>query len=249
MLGPNGAGKSTLAGVVAGLVRPDGGSVLIDGVASSAPRARQQLGYLAELFRFPDWLTPVDLLKVHQDLAGSRGGRDERVALLAAVELTEVRDRRIATLSKGMQQRLGLAQALVGRPRLLLLDEPTSALDPVGRRLVRDLLAELRARGTGVLLSSHLLTEVEATCDRVVLVRDGRVIREGATAMLRRPRGVKVLTASGPRWSEGAGREDVPRLVRELVERGEDVLDVTVEAPTLEDVYLDEMRGAGPGGP
>ncbi len=246
LLGPNGAGKSTLAGAVCGLVRPDDGETLIDGVSSRAPRARRRLGYLAELFRFPDWLTPSDLLRLHQDLAGSRGGRAERNELLAAVELDHVGHRRIATLSKGMQQRLGLAQALVGRPRLVLLDEPTSALDPVGRLLVRELLAKLRSDGVGVLLNSHLLTEVEATCSRIVVLRDGQIVHEGATEDLPGARGVTIHTRSGPRSFAGASRDDVPGLIRDLIGQGEDVYDVTVEAPTLEDVYLDAMRTRPP---
>ena len=124
-------------------------------------------------------------------------------------------------MSKGMQQRLGIAQALVGSPRLLLLDEPTSALDPAGRRVVRRLLDEVRSRGVSVLLSSHLLGEVELVCDRVAILVTGEIIERGTPAELARPRGVEVETAAGLRLYEGAGREQVPEIVAGLVAAGE----------------------------
>jgi len=150
---------------------------------------------------------------------------------------------KVEAMSKGMQQRLGIAQALVGSPRLLMLDEPTSALDPVGRRVVRDLLNELRSRGVAVLLNSHLLSEVELVCDRVAIMLEGRVVQQGAPDELGRPRGVEVVTASGTRCFEGAGRDDTPRIVAELVGAGEKVYGVTVLASTLEDTYLEAVEG------
>ncbi|HEX6602841.1 MAG TPA: ABC transporter ATP-binding protein, partial [Solirubrobacterales bacterium] len=158
LLGPNGAGKSTLTKIACGLVRPSGGGVEVLGRPAGSPAARAALGYLAELFRFPGWCTADELLRVHQRLAGSTGGEAERRELLGLVELSDAAGKRIEAMSKGMQQRLGVAQALVGSPRLLLLDEPTSALDPVGRRIVRELLEELRRREVAVLLNSHLLS-------------------------------------------------------------------------------------------
>jgi ABC-2 type transport system ATP-binding protein len=146
-------------------------------------------------------------------------------------------------MSKGMQQRLGLAQALVGSPRLLLLDEPTSALDPVGRRLIRDVLAEQRSRGVTVLLNSHLLSEVELVCDRVVIIRAGEVVTEGAPHDLARPRGVQVETDTGRRLIADAGRDDVPELVAQLVAAGERVYEVTPLQSTLEEVYLEAVAG------
>jgi ABC-2 type transport system ATP-binding protein len=142
-------------------------------------------------------------------------------------------------MSKGMQQRLGIAQALVGSPRLLLLDEPTSALDPAGRRVVRGLLEELRRRGTSVLLNSHLLSEVELVCDHVVIVDHGRVVAAGTPDQLRRQGGVEVETAGGVRRFADARREDVPRIVRELVAAGEEIYEVRVVASSLEDIYLE----------
>src|SRR5579864_6608863 len=137
LLGPNGAGKSTLVKIAVGLVRPTGGTAEVAGARAGSHAARAALGYLAELFRFPGWYTANEVLELHQRLAGSRGGGAERARLLELVALGEAADRRVEGMSKGMQQRLGLAQALVGEPAVLILDEPTSALDPVGRRTVR----------------------------------------------------------------------------------------------------------------
>jgi ABC-2 type transport system ATP-binding protein len=146
-------------------------------------------------------------------------------------------------MSKGMQQRLGIAQALVGSPRLLLLDEPTSALDPVGRRTVRELLETLRSRGISVLLNSHLLSEVELVCDRVAIIASGSLRAEGRPAELVRPRGVEVQTDSGTRVIADATREDAPRIVADLVAAGERVYEVRPLSSTLEDVYLEAVMG------
>jgi ABC-2 type transport system ATP-binding protein len=243
LLGPNGAGKSTLVKIACGLVRPSAGSMEVLGVPAGSIEARRGIGYLAELFRFPGWLSADELLSLHQRLAGSGGGEAERAELLAIVGLADARAVKVEAMSKGMQQRLGIAQALVGSPRLLLLDEPTSALDPVGRRIVRDLLQELRSRGVAVLLNSHLLSEVELVCDRVAIMLDGRIVQQGAPAELSRPRGVEVETAAGTRLYEGAGREDVPRIVAEQVHAGGEVYGVRVLSSTLEDTYLEAVGG------
>jgi ABC-2 type transport system ATP-binding protein len=142
-----------------------------------------------------------------------------------------------------MQQRLGIAQALVGAPRLLLLDEPTSALDPAGRHTVRELLRELRARGIAVLLNTHLLSEVEHVCDRVAIVDHGAIVAAGAPADLVRPRGVEVRTAADVKSFPHAARDDVPRIVADLVAAGEKVYEVRMLRSTLEDVYLDAVAG------
>jgi ABC-2 type transport system ATP-binding protein len=239
LLGPNGAGKSTLVKIACGLVRASAGSIEVCGAPAGSPPARRSLGYLAELFRFPSWMSADELLTLHQRLAGSPGGAAERAELLELVGLPDARGTRVAAMSKGMQQRLGLAQSLVGAPRLLLLDEPTSALDPAGRRVVRGLLEELRSRGTSVLLNSHLLSEVELVCDHVVIVDHGCVVAAGTPDQLRRQGGVEVETATGRRRFEDARREDVPRIVRELVAAGEEIYDVRIVASSLEDVYLE----------
>ena len=238
LLGPNGAGKSTLVKIACGLARPSAGTVTIYGVPAGSSTARASLGYLAELFRFPGWYSADELLTLHQRLAGSRGGERERAELLELVGLTEARRRKVDAMSKGMQQRLGIAQALVSAPRLLLLDEPTSALDPAGRRTVRALLEELRRRGVSVLLNSHLLSEVELVCDRVVILANGRVVTAGRPADLARPRGVEVETADGVRVFPDAGRDDAPGIVAELVARGQRVYAVRVLSTTLEETYL-----------
>ena len=249
LLGPNGAGKSTLVKIACGLVRPSAGSATVLGAPAGSAAAQRALGYLAELFRFPDWCTAEELLELHQRLAGSDGGAAERRDLLGQVGLADVPTRRIGTMSKGMQQRLGLAQALIGEPRLLLLDEPTSALDPAGRRDVRALLEGLRERGVAVLLNSHLLSEVELVCDRVAIIARGRLVAAGTPAELARAGGVEVETAAGRRVLAQARREDVPRIVRELVEAGEEVYGVRVLTSTLEDAYLEAVAGADGAGP
>jgi ABC-2 type transport system ATP-binding protein len=241
LLGPNGAGKSTLAKIACGLVRPTGGSAEVAGHPAGSSEARARIGYLAELFRFPGWITADELLRLHQRLARSEGGAAERSDLLELVGLSDAAGKRAGKMSKGMQQRLGIAQALVGRPNLLLLDEPTSALDPAGRKVVRELLAEVRGRGVSVLLSSHLLSEVELVSDQVVILVEGEVVERGTSAELRRPRGVQVETAGGMRLFEGAGKDDAPRIVAELVQAGEGIYSVEVLSSTLEDAYLEAV--------
>ena len=243
LLGPNGAGKSTLVKIACGLVRASGGTAQVRGAAAGSLDARRSLGYLAELFRFPGWYSADELLELHQRLAGSAGGAAERTELLELVGLADARTRRVEQMSKGMQQRLGIAQALVGAPPLLLLDEPTSALDPVGRRTVRELLEELRRRGISVLLNSHLLSEIELVCDRVVILLHGRVVAEGSPAELGRARGVEIETEEGTRLFEGATRDDAPRLVAELVAAGHQVYSVRALTSTLEETYLEAVGG------
>jgi len=238
LLGPNGAGKSTLTKIACGLVRPTSGRVTVLGRPAGSTDARARTGYLAELFRFPGWASAEEVLELHQRLARSGGGASERRELLALVGLAEAAQRRVEAMSKGMQQRLGIAQALVGEPGLVLLDEPSSALDPAGRRTVRELLEGLRGRGVAVLLNSHLLSEVELVCDRVVIVDRGRTIAEGAPHDLATAGGVEVETAAGMRRFPDAGREEVPALVARLVAEGAEIYGVRVVTGTLEDAYL-----------
>ena len=243
LLGPNGAGKSTLVKIGCGLVRPTSGYAEVCGAPAGSLEARSAMGYLAELFRFPGWYSADEVLELHQRLANSSGEEAERTELLGLVGLLDARGRRVEDMSKGMQQRLGIAQALVGTPRMLFLDEPTSALDPAGRRTVRGLLEELRRRGVAVLLNSHLLSEVELVCDRVVILDRGVVVTAGRTDELAKPRGVEIEVDGAVRNYEGAGREDVPRIVRELVAAGESVYGVRVLTSTLEEIYLEAVEG------
>jgi ABC-2 type transport system ATP-binding protein len=243
LLGPNGAGKSTLVKIACGLVRPSEGGARVLGEPAGSAAARAALGYLAELFRFPGWLRADEVLVLHQRLSGSDGGAAERSELLALVGLEDAAAVRVEAMSKGMQQRLGIAQALVGSPGLLMLDEPTSALDPVGRRIVRDLLLELKRRGVAVLLNSHLLSEVERVCDRVAILVNGRIAAQGAPGELAQARGVEVDLDAGTRSFPEAAREQVPEIVAGLVAAGERVYGVRVLSSTLEDTYLEAVGG------
>jgi ABC-2 type transport system ATP-binding protein len=238
-VGANGAGKSTLMKIACGLVRPSTGTARIFGAHSDTREARRTLGYLAELFRFPGWCTASEVLALHQRLSGSPGGAPERDELLELVGLRDAANRRVEEMSKGMQQRLGIAQALVGAPRLLLLDEPTSALDPAGRRSIRTLLLKLRARGIAVLLNSHLLGDVERVCDQVVILAGGKVVTAGRPDELTTRRGVEIQTGTGTRRFPDARRDDVPRIVAQLVSAGVEIYEVTVIRSTLEDTYLE----------
>jgi ABC-2 type transport system ATP-binding protein len=243
LLGPNGAGKSTLVKIACGLIRPSKGRAELFGAPAGSPAARAALGYLAELFRFPGWYSADEVLRLHQRLVSSAGGEKERTDLLELVGLAQARKVRVDEMSKGMQQRLGIAQALVGSPPVLLLDEPTSALDPAGRRTVRALLEELRGREIGVLLNSHLLSEVELVCDRVVILSRGRVVAAGRPEDLSRPRGVEIETEDGVRLFAEAGRDDVPALVERLVRDGRRIYGVRVLATSLEEEYLEAVGG------
>src|SRR5687767_9527527 len=184
LLGPNGAGKTSVIKMLLGLVRPDAGEVLLLGRRSSDPRSRSAVGYLPELFRYQPWLSAAEVLDLHVRLARVPVPAAERQECLALVGLADRAGDRVGGFSKGMQQRLGLAVALVARPELVVLDEPTSALDPLGRVDVRDLVLSLKSRGVAVLLNSHLIGEVERVCDRVVILDKGRVAASGTLAEL-----------------------------------------------------------------
>src|SRR5262245_9352336 len=177
-LGPNGAGKTTSLKLLLGLIEPTAGGGTVLGAGLGERRARERVGFLPEHFRFHDCLSGRELLRMHGRLFGLRGSALEtRIdRLLGRVALTDAADRQLRTYSKGMMQRAGLAQALINEPDVVFLDEPTSGLDPLGRVLVRGVIDELRERGTTVFLNSHLLGEVEATCDRVVFFKRGRVV-------------------------------------------------------------------------
>lgn len=248
LLGPNGAGKSTFVKIVCGLVRPSGGTATIDGKPVGTRAAQASLGYLAELFRYQPWATADALLTTHQRLAASSGGASERKELLDLVGLGDAAAVKVSAMSKGMQQRLGLAQALIGRPPLVLLDEPTSALDPVGRALVRDVLGEMRGRGQSVLLSSHLLSEVEQVADRVAIIARGRVIAEGAPSALASRGGVEFELESGVVRLPELPREAIPAEVDRLVAAGERIFGVRELRGTLEEAYLRAVDEHGGGG-
>ncbi|MGZ8437029.1 MAG: ABC transporter ATP-binding protein [Candidatus Limnocylindrales bacterium] len=182
LLGPNGAGKTTAIKLVLGLVSPTRGTGHVLGAPIGDRAARARIGYLPELFRYQPWLRAREVLALHAELAGVARGRRAAAAdeALHRVGLTDRADDPVSGFSKGMQQRLGLGVALLGEPELILLDEPTSALDPVGRTDVRAIVRSARDRGATVILNSHLLTEVERVCDRVVILHRGRAIASGS---------------------------------------------------------------------
>jgi ABC-2 type transport system ATP-binding protein len=205
-LGPNGAGKTTSLKLLLGLVAPTSGRGVLLGAPLGDRATRGRIGFLPEHFRFHDCLTGRELLRVHGWLHGLRGrALEEKIdELLVRVDLVEAEERPLREYSKGMVQRAGLAQALINEPDVVFLDEPTSGLDPLGRLLVRDVIEDLRERGTTVFLNSHLLGEVEATCDRVVFVKNGRTIGELALRQTVSPdgeRGVKLYSLGGRRRS------------------------------------------------
>jgi ABC-2 type transport system ATP-binding protein len=183
LLGPNGAGKSTLVKIAVGLVRQTKGEAEVAGARAGSRTARASLGYLAELFRFPGWCSADELLRLHQRLSGSAGGAAERAELLGMVGLGDVAAKLVEAMSKGMQQRLGIAQALVGAPELLLLDEPTSALD-LGRRMdALELIDEVRREQSLTVLSAiHDLTLAGQFADRLLLLSGGQVAATGEPA-------------------------------------------------------------------
>jgi ABC-2 type transport system ATP-binding protein len=268
LLGPNGAGKTSVIKMMLGLVRPDAGEVMLLGAPADQPRARARVGYLPELFRYQPWLTAAEVLALHVRLAGASVPDPERRDVLALVGLAERAGDRVGGFSKGMQQRLGLAVALVARPEFVVLDEPTSALDPLGRADVRDILLSLRARGVAVLLNSHLIGEVERVCDRVVILDKGRVAASGTLAELLGRRELRLrldgvtpaasarLNALGSFTRSGevftvpldadADAGTVPDLVGDLVRLGVRVHSVEPAQVTLEERLLDILRhGAG----
>jgi ABC-2 type transport system ATP-binding protein len=177
LLGHNGAGKTTTLKAILGLIRPDAGTITIDGIPATRPEARRSVGYLPETPYFHENLSATELLEFYAKLLGlPRATRSERIAhCLEQVAMADEAGRRLRDCSKGMRQRIGLAQALLGEPELLILDEPQSGLDPLGRRQVRDLLLAEKSRGTTIVFSSHIVPDVEAVADRVAMIRNGRL--------------------------------------------------------------------------
>lgn len=264
-LGPNGAGKTTAVKLLLGLARPTSGEGWLLGTPIGDRGTRRRIGYLPELFRYQAWLTANEVLALHCELARLPRPAWEReiVDALDTVGLAERGRDRVQTFSKGMQQRLGLGVALIGRPELIFLDEPTSALDPVGRHDVRELIRGLKARGTTVFLNSHLLTEVEQVCDRVAVVDHGRVVALGTLDELLTHGTVRLrLTGLSPLERASLGRfgnvddegewltlrglklERVPEVVAVAVQMGGQVHAVEPRQQSLEDRFLELLRDA-----
>jgi ABC-2 type transport system ATP-binding protein len=262
LLGPNGAGKTSVIKMLLGLVRPDAGEVMLLGRPATDPLARTGVGYLPELFRYQPWLSAAEVLDLHVRLARLRVPAAERRNCLALVGLADRTDDRVGGFSKGMQQRLGLAVALVARPELVVLDEPTSALDPLGRVDVRDLVLSLKARGVGVLLNSHLIGEVELVCDRVLILDEGRVAASGTLDELLGQQEVRLhldgvdaraearlgpsLSRTGDWFTVAVPPDDagtaIPDLVRDLVGLGVRVHAVEPGRISLEERLLGILR-------
>jgi ABC-2 type transport system ATP-binding protein len=269
LLGPNGAGKTTVIKMLLGLARPDAGEVMLLGRPAADPAARARVGYLPELFRYQPWLTAAEVLSLHVRLSGVDVPPQHQRDCLALVGLADRAGDRMSDFSKGMQQRLGLAVALVARPELVVLDEPTSALDPLGRVDVRDIVLSLKSRGVAVLLNSHLIGEVERVCDRVVILDQGRVAASGTLTELLGQREVRLhltgvgsavearLAASGAVEREGdwftvllPATDDamaVPTLVRDLAAADVRIHAVQPGRISLEERLLGILR-AGRGG-
>jgi ABC-2 type transport system ATP-binding protein len=259
-LGPNGAGKTTSLKMLLGLIEPTAGGGTMLGKPIGDRKTRAKVGFLPEHFRFQDWLTGRELLHYHGRLYGLSGRALQARAdeLLARVDLLDAADRPIKGYSKGMTQRIGIAQALLNEPHIVFLDEPTSGLDPLGRLLVRDLIRELKTRGTSVFLNSHLLGEVEATCDRVVFVKQGRVVHEmdmatrvegfevelrvsGATPELLAAHGTVLAHENGTARLRVADDEALPQLAEALVRGGARLYSMTAHRRSLEETFLSVM--------
>jgi len=272
-LGPNGAGKTTAVKLLTGLARPTAGGGQLLGRPLGDREARRKLGFLPELFRFHDWLSATELLDLHGGLLDMPlAARRQRIPeVLALVGLADRVGDRIGTFSKGMQQRLGLAQALLNEPDLVILDEPTSALDPIGRRDVRAIIQHLKQRGVTVFLNSHLLSEIELVCDRVAIVDHGRVVQQGRLDDLLgrghelelRLTGLNhdVLAALPPAWNvqtcELGEQEqrlvlavghasDAVEVTRFLVAQSVGLLELRPRRTSLEDLFLQWVDGARP---
>ncbi len=268
-LGPNGAGKSTSIKMLLGLVSPSGGEAYVLGAPAGDVKIRRKVGFLPEDFRFYQWLTATELLEFHGRLCGMDAGRlRERVPYLVdLVGLAPHRGKRLQGFSKGMLQRIGLAQALVHDPEVIFLDEPTSGLDPMGRRLVRDIIRAQRDRGATVFLNSHILSEIEITCDQVAFIRDGEIVttrdlrswhEEKVRVRVRARKLSPQIVAGLAQWATcnpvdgesltltAASREALPEILGYLVQSGSAPFEFTPQRISLEDLFMEivgEDRG------
>jgi len=260
-LGPNGAGKTTSVKMLLDLVSPSGGEGFLFGVPLTDSTIRKRIGFLPEHFRFHDWLKAEEFLALHADLyhIPKVNARKRISELLDLVGLTPHSQKKLREFSKGMLQRIGLAQALLNHPELVILDEPTSGLDPVGRRLVRDIIHDLREKGTTVFLNSHLLSEVEVTCDRVAFIKRGEVIQisslqslvEGETSVEVRAEPLLPEIVNGlTKWSQNVrvdgghlfftldSEKNIPEINQYLVEHGVEVFSIHPQHVSLEDLFI-----------
>ena len=269
-LGPNGAGKTTSVKMLMGLISATSGAATLLDRPLGDLRARERIGFLPEHFRFHEWLRAAEFLELHGRLFGmSRSEAVEVIPdLLELVGLGKRANTKLSAFSKGMLQRIGLAQALINEPDLVFLDEPTSGLDPLGRRLVRDIIGDLKSEGITVFLNSHLLSEIELTCDRVAFIRHGEILRVASLAELEQE-AVEITIrvgqptaelisnlaqfGDGARLDESSGRihmtvsseDEIPEIVSWLVEGGNNIYELSPQRLSLEERFLqiigDEM--------
>lgn len=267
-LGPNGAGKTTAVKMLLGLISPTSGNGEVLGAPLGDYRSREKVGFLPEHFRFHDWLTAEEFLRLHGNLyrVPAKILNPRTAELLELVGLENHADKKLRAFSKGMLQRIGLAQALLNEPDLVFLDEPTSGLDPVGRRLVRDIIRDLSDGGTTVFLNSHLLSEVEITCDRVAFIRQGEVLTtnslqslvEGELTVEIRAQNLGPTILEGlARWGDNiradgdhlsltlSSEADMPMINRYLVENGVDVFAIRPKQLSLEDLFIQVVGTEG----
>ena len=261
-LGPNGAGKTTSVKMMLSLLSPTAGTAMLLGKPLGDRVARTKIGFLPEHFRFHEWLKAAEFLDLHGRLFGvPKSTRKNKIPqLLSLVGLGDRANAPLRTFSKGMLQRIGLAQALLNEPDLVFLDEPTSGLDPLGRRLVRDIINQLRERGTAVFLNSHLLSEVEQTCDRVAFIREGTILQTTTLAdvdadaiqiVLRVGEPTEQLMQQLQKWDEqvrlgGNGRihltlpseTQLPQLANWLIANGHTLYELTQQKLSLEEQFL-----------
>jgi ABC-2 type transport system ATP-binding protein len=266
-LGPNGAGKTTTIQMLLGNIYPTNGEAFVLNHPAGDLRAKRHIGFLPEKFQFHDFLTAEEFLIMHGRLAkmDTKWIRRRVPEVLELVGLAERSKSKIREFSKGMQQRAGLAQAILHEPDLIILDEPTSALDPLGRRTVREVIQQLKAQGKTVFLNSHLLSEVEMSCDEVAIINKGRVVRQGALEELLVDRSVVVLEIRNLNGSmlellsraaisldrvgedrvvvEVAGEDQVPELVRTIVNAGGELMGLQAKRETLEDLFIRTVEG------
>lgn len=261
LLGHNGAGKSTLMKIVLGLIPFNSGTVTVAGSTPGSRSAREATSYLPENVAFHPALTGLEQIRYYLRLRGQNAAMAP--ALLERVGLANAASRRIGTYSKGMRQRVGLAQALIGQPRLMVLDEPTSGLDPVSRREFYEILDELAGKGTAILLSSHALTEVEARTDRIVILSKGELVADDTLAGLRRRAAlpIQLQIAARPETAEEVARrlsgkrlngtrvditcqhaDKLDRLAQ-IATLGELIEDLEIVPPSLEELYAHFSRG------
>src|SRR5688500_15578476 len=267
-LGPNGAGKTTSIKMLLGLISPSSGTASLLGRPIGDRDAMSRIGFLPEHFRFQEWLTAGEFLTLHGRLLQMKADdlASRMNQLLERVGLADHRNKLLRTFSKGMLQRVGLAQALLNRPALIFLDEPTSGLDPVGRRLVRDVIREISAQGTAVFLNSHLLSEIEVTCDRVAFISHGEVVRvlelaalsTGETSLSIRVSNLPAEALTGlSQWGKDIQMDGehismviqsdavLPAITRYLVSERAEVFAISPNRRSLEDIFIETVGKDG----